>query len=285
MSGRIAFIRRLHRANALAPVCAGLLFGLILWGRGQFVGSVDRSEADQHVAVVGERVAAIPYRIGDWAGRDVTLPAAALEILHSSAALSRSYSNLRTGDQARLAIIFCGDVRDMLGHHPPACYPASGWRPSAGESGRKGETRLTIRIHGEEVEANIFRFFKADPSGVDRQITIVGFFALPGVGMTPDPAVVRSRSTRRAVSSLGAGQVQVLLDGFPSEQRAVELAEDLLGAIPASTFEVLKGNRADEDPARLSQEERSSEASSGSTAAEHIGMGSENQSGPAGGEP
>jgi hypothetical protein len=262
-----------------------VLFVLILFGRGQFGGNVDRTEADQHVAAVGERVAAIPYRIGDWAGRDVTLPAAALEILHSSAAVSRSYSNLRTGDQARLAIIFCGDVRDMLGHHPPACYPASGWRQSGGENGRKGESRLTIRIHGEEVEANIFRFFKADPSGVDRQITIVGFFALPGVGMTPDPAVVRSRSTRRAVSSLGAGQVQVLLDGFPSEKRAVELAEDLLGAIPASTFEVLKGNRADEESTRSSQERQISEADFGTTSAEHIGMGSENQGGPAGGEP
>lgn len=249
MSSRIARVRRLHRLNAIAPACAIVAFLLLAVLQGWGGSSVDRAEADRRVELVGARVAAIPYRLGDWVGRDIELPAAALEILHSSAAVSRSYSNLRTGDQARLAIVYCGDVRDMLGHHPPACYPSSGWS-AARESGElPGGATMRLVLHGREVVANVFRFEKPDKAGVDRQITIVGFFTLPGVGMTPDPDVVRSRSTRRAVSARGAGQVQVLFDGFPELGRVGVVASDLLESIPQSTFEMLISDRADEpDP-------------------------------------
>jgi hypothetical protein len=246
MSSRIARVRRLHRLNAIAPACAIVAFLLLAVLQGWGGSSVDRAEADRRVELVGARVAAIPYRLGDWVGRDIELPAAALEILHSSAAVSRSYSNLRTGDQARLAIVFCGDVRDMLGHHPPACYPSSGWSAARASGDLPGGATLQLMLHGREVGANVFRFEKPDKAGVDRRITIVGFFTLPGVGMTPDPDVVRSRSTRRTVSARGAGQVQVLFDGFPDLERVSAVAADLLESIPASTFEMLISDRADE---------------------------------------
>jgi hypothetical protein len=105
--------------------------------------------------------------------------------------------------------------------------------------------------------ANVFRFEKPDKSGQDRQITIVGFFALPGVGMTPDADVVRSRSARRAVSSRGAGQVQVLFDGFPSFEKAGAVASDLLQSIPPATFEMLIDDRADEGASRIGDASRS----------------------------
>ncbi|MFM7260273.1 MAG: exosortase-associated EpsI family protein [bacterium] len=245
MSGRIARIRRVHRLNALAPACAIVAFVVVFMLQGWGGPSIDRAEADRRVEVVGSRVSAIPYRLGDWVGRDIELPAAALEILHSSTVISRTYSNLRTGQQARLAIVFCGDVRDMLGHHPPSCYPSSGWSAAQLATDPPAGGTLLLSIHGTDVLANVFRFEKPDAAGGDRQITIVGFFALPGVGMTPDPAVVRSRSTRRAVSSRGAGQVQVLFDGFPALEKVGEVATDLLELIPSSTFEILIDDQAD----------------------------------------
>ena len=249
MTSHIARVRRIHKLNALAPACAIAVFVAFALLQGRGGAAVDRAEADRRVSEVGARVVAIPYRLGDWVGRDIELPAAALEILHSSAAVSRRYSNLRTGDEARLAIVFCGDVRDMLGHHPPTCYPSSGWTASRAADDPPGAATLRLDLDGREVIANVFRFSKPDQAGGERRITIVGFFALPGVGLTPDPAVVRSRSTRRTVSARGAGQVQVLFDGFPAFDKAGAVARELLLSIPKSTFEMLIDDHADEpDP-------------------------------------
>jgi hypothetical protein len=285
MSWRIARVRRIHRLNALAPACAIAAFIAVALLQGWGGPAVDRAEADRRVSVVGSRVASIPYRLGDWVGRDIELPAAALEILHSSAAVSRNYSNLLTGEQARLAIVFCGDVRDMLGHHPPSCYPSSGWTAGRAAGDPPGAGSLRLKLHGREVVANVFRFSKPDPAGGERQITIVGFFALPGVGMTPDPAVVRSRSTRRAVSSRGAGQVQVLFDGFPAFEKAGTIASDLLQSIPESTFEMLIGDRADETAQGTGNVSPSADATDrGSDRAETEGT-ARMADGEAGGEP
>ncbi len=285
MSWRIARVRRIHRLNALAPACAIVVFIAIAVLQGWGGPAVDRAEADRRVSVVGSRVSSIPYRLGDWVGRDIELPAAALEILHSSAAVSRNYSNLRTGEQARLAIVFCGDVRDMLGHHPPSCYPSSGWTAGRAADDPPGAGSLLLNLHGREVVANVFRFAKPDPAGGERQITIVGFFALPGVGMTPDPDIVRSRSTRRAVSSRGAGQVQVLFDGFPAFEKAGTVASDLLQSIPESTFEMLIDDRADETAQGTGNVSPSADATDRGSDREETEGTARMADGEAGGEP
>jgi hypothetical protein len=267
MKLRLSSIRALHRLNALAPIAAIATLVGIAFVPGVTGSRIDRISVDARVREVEARLLETPFRLGDWVGTDEPLPAAALEILHSSAVLSRQYTNLRNGDRARLAIVYCGDARDMLGHHPPVCYPSSGWRPvtqlNDGPAGGTSPKVVAIQHAGEEILANLYRFTKADPSGVERQITIVGFFAIPGVGMTRDETSLRAQSGSRAQSSLGVGQVQVLLDGHPTLESVQGVARELLEALPTSTFRLLLDDPADKGISSL-----------GSTALEGFSEGS-----------
>lgn len=245
----IAQIRRVHRWNLASPYVALAVLLAIVSSHGMIGGTVDRQAADARVREVGARMAELPYRLGDWVGRDVQLPAAALEILHSAAVVSRSYTHLRSGQQARLAIVYCGDARDMLGHHPPVCYPRSGWN-TVRIDGDPRPAALEFEIDGRAVRANLYRFEKPDGAGLERQITILGFFALPGVGMTPEDARVRESSTSRSRSALGVGQIQVLLDGHPSVDEVRAVAINVLSSLPPGTFRILLGESADIAPAQ-----------------------------------
>ncbi len=244
MKSRLARIRVLHRLNALAPIAALLTLVGITFLPSLAGSQVDRVAIDARVREVEQHLLQTPFRLGDWVGTDEPLPAAALEILHASAVLSRQYTNLRTGQRARLAIVYCGDARDMLGHHPPVCYPRSGWR-SVVQPASGGASTLALPEVGQGVSANLYRFEKADPSGLERRITIVGFFAIPGVGMTSDEKVLRDQSGSRAHASLGVGQVQVLLDGHPNPESVQEIAQEILRALPRSTFSILLEDPAD----------------------------------------
>ena len=246
MKGRLARIRVFHRLNALAPMTALLTLVGITFLPGLAGGQVDRVAIDARVREIEQHLNKTPFRLGDWVGTDEPLPTAALEILHASAVLSRQYTNLRTGQRARLAIVYCGDARDMLGHHPPVCYPRSGWR-SVVPLPSGGADALALPEVGQGVTANLYRFEKADPSGLERRISIVGFFAIPGVGMTSEEDVLRDQSGSRAHSSLGVGQIQVLLDGHPNAESVQEIAQEILRALPDSTFGILLEDPADND--------------------------------------
>ncbi|MFW6061969.1 MAG: exosortase-associated EpsI family protein, partial [Planctomycetota bacterium] len=88
-------------------------------------GSAD--EADPYHRRVAERIANIPYTIGDWKGEDVSVPRSAVELLQPNALCSRQYRNQKTGQVLSLLVVHCRDARDMTGHYPPVCYPAHGW--------------------------------------------------------------------------------------------------------------------------------------------------------------
>jgi len=52
-------------------------------------------------------------------------------------------------------IVHCGDVRDMIGHYPPVCYPANGWKP--GPSAPTG-----IQVNQEDATAYRYEFSRND---------------------------------------------------------------------------------------------------------------------------
>ena len=250
-ASNISWIRTLHALNGLAPVVAMVtLLVLAVWPN--LIGeNVDRAATDARVREVGAKLALMPFRLGDWVGTDEDLPAAALEILHASSVVSRQYTNLRTGERARLAIVYCGDARDMLGHHPPICYPRSGWNMALDTSQISNRSdaaaaQSSLVVQGDTIATNLYRFQKVDSSGLDRRITIVGFFAVPGVGLTRDERVLREQSGSRTQSALGVGQVQVLLDGHPNRVDVERIAKSLLESLPAGTFDMLLGIPADD---------------------------------------
>ncbi len=225
-------LRLIHRVNLVAPSFA---FIVLLT-----VGTLARCEARLE-AVPKERgievtaaFNALPYRLGSWIGSDVPLPAGATEILNSSAVVSRRYQELGTGRRATLGIVHCSDIRDMLGHYPPNCYPSSGYTVSEGN----GEI-VKLAIGSDPIEAVIYRFVRAETDGSQRELTVVGFFVLPEIGTSVDMKLVTAMARSRAVSQRGIGQVQVVLDGVPQTDAAIAIAQALLSRVPASLFTLL----------------------------------------------
>lgn len=238
MSVALPVLRRVHRLNVRAPeMTMILLVAISLLG---VVASKEsmRGTADESVSRAEKLLATVPYRLGSWVGIDVPLTSRATEILHTTAILSRRYTNLGTGDSASLSIVYCGDARDMLGHHPPSCYPASGWIPSA-----SGHERVSVDVGGPCV-ANLYRFMTVDSAGEERRISIVGFYILPESGPTEDAERLRSNAGRRAISARGVGQVQVLIDGWPEKAAIEQVASALLRELPRESLDVLEAEPA-----------------------------------------
>lgn len=239
MSVSIPMLRRLHRLNGRAPEAA--MLGLVLISAFGMLSSglQMREHADESVTRVESSLREVPYRLGAWLGSDVPLTSGATEILHTTALLSRRYSNLETGESLSLAIVYCGDVRDMLGHHPPACYPASGWLPAP-----TGHERIGLDL-GAPVTANLFRFRTTTSDGDEREISIVGFYLLPDGDSTHDSEKLRDMSVRRSISARGVGQVQVLLNGWPDSDRVRRVATEFLLELPSETLRLLAADLAD----------------------------------------
>lgn len=232
MKLRIAMLRRIHRLNSLAPFAALAILvgaGLALTRQG-----ADPTAIAARNAEVVEAFSSIPYRLGPWIGSDVPLPAGATEILHASAVVSRRFDELGTGRRAILGLVHCGDIRDMLGHYPPNCYPSSGYLEC-----EPGHETVSLRVLGTPREAMLYRFRRVDREGAQREVTIIGLFVLPGVGFTTDLATVRAGAGDRRVSEQGIGQLQVVFDGLVARDDAVAAAEDLVGRVSGRVFERL----------------------------------------------
>jgi hypothetical protein len=225
-------LRRLHRLNALAPFVAFAV--LLVAGIALKRNVTDPSVLAARNAEVVRVFATIPYRLGPWIGSDVALPAGATEILHASAVVSRRFDELGTGRRAILGLVHCGDIRDMLGHYPPNCYPSSGYLEC-----EEGHEAVELRVLGAAQPAMLYRFRRVDREGAQREVTIIGVFVLPGVGFTTDLAAVRAMAGNRLNSEQGIGQLQVVLDGLVARRDAIAVAEDLVGRVPMEVFERL----------------------------------------------
>jgi hypothetical protein len=228
-------LRRIHAINRVAPVaCIACLLGAgVLLARG---APGDRSQATARAHVIRSSLADVPYLGGDWVGTDCPLPAGATEILMPTAVLSRRFTEIGTGRRATLGIIHCGDVRDMHGHHPPACYPASGWHPR-----ESGHDTVRLSLDGEGFDATLYRFSLIDGSGMLHEVSVIGFFVLPDGTLGSDMELLRSRAAKLDISRMGVGQIQVVMDGWPPAEEVKSVAQQLLALVPAACVRALRG--------------------------------------------
>jgi EpsI family protein len=70
-------------------------------------------------------VANFPKVIGEWQGRDISIPERDYEILETRNLFIRNYKNLRTGEVVNFYIIYSGIKRKSL-HPPEICYTGGG---------------------------------------------------------------------------------------------------------------------------------------------------------------
>lgn len=235
MRPSVATLRRLHAINRIAPLaCIACLLGAaVVMSRGL---AVDPDQARVRAHAVRSTLAGVPYLKGDWVGSDCELPAGATEILMPTAVLSRRFTEMGSGRRATLGIVHCGDVRDMHGHYPPSCYPSSGWRPR-----ESGHDQVSLALDGERFDASLYRFSSIDASGMLREVSVVGFFALPDGTLGSDGELLRSRAAKLEISRMGVGQIQIVMDGWPPADEVASVAQDLLDLVPADCVRALRG--------------------------------------------
>ena len=114
-------------------------FGYVQHGRVSLLNDADLTAYHDSIRKVANN---IPYVVGDYVGQDIPIPQGAIELLKPNVIISRRYSNLNNGATVDLLFVHCKDAQDMLGHHPPVCYPAHGWSTARGEDVVEGDNRF-----------------------------------------------------------------------------------------------------------------------------------------------
>ncbi|MEM9165705.1 MAG: exosortase-associated EpsI family protein [Planctomycetota bacterium] len=190
-----------------------------------------------YVQEVVATIDAVPYRIAGWTGSDLDGPPAEVqELLQPSTILHRRYRQVGGENPLRLVIVHCEDVRDMQGHHPPNCYPATGWS-------QVGAEPIDVSAFGGVQRMEVHRFSRYDDAGVPRDVTIASAFLVPGASgrLVPDMRGLYEVAENQRRSRLGAAQVQIILDERAPLGRIQEAVEAFLPAIQPVAERVTEG--------------------------------------------
>lgn len=226
------FPGRLDRA---APAMAfGLL--LVMFGINViFAGKIDDKTAE---GPIQEVLSSIPGQLvsstGTWIrSQNVPVPSGQARLLSLGAHVSSEY--LRLGEfpsvTAILFIAYCRDSRSMVGHHPPNCYPSSGWIMDV-ESTRLLEV---ARDDGRIIPAKIYRFSRENSAASDFQV-VSGFFSSGEVFFSTLEGILEVKKPSLLGGS-GLFQFQILLQGDYSDADVEEYAFEILEAIPKVVFD------------------------------------------------
>ena len=154
---------------------------------------------------------------GDWSTIvDEVLPASAEQLLHPNCVVQRRYASgtLQWNGahvQASLLIVQCKDSRDMAGHYPPICYPASGSR-------QLSAAPFQLNVAGQVISGMEYEFLR--PTLPESRQAVYDFFIVPGKGFVADMGGVRAAAKNYQARYYGAAQFQVVMDAdYPQEIR------------------------------------------------------------------
>lgn len=190
--------------------------------------------AERYFGEVAAVIDEVPYQIDSWVGVNLPLTEVAVQMLRPNKVLRRTYHDPLRGNKVSLSIIHCTDIRDMLGHHPPVCYPAHGWHL---ESKRVQE----IMVSGSSQEALVFDFSRLN-TGSREAIRIISFFITPGVeGVISEMYAMERASKKSGLAGLGAAQVQIVMPLSQSDEATDEMVTRILGAIEPVIETIGKG--------------------------------------------
>jgi hypothetical protein len=163
----------------------------------------------------------IPFAVGDWMGRTIPMPEAAIKLLRPSALEARAYESVSTGETANLLFVHCSDARDLLGHYPPVCYQARGLTLTSSSS-------RDWKLDGTLVTGTRYRFLQDSPVARS-EVVVDNFMVLPDGRYGRDMGSVDEVAKDRRLRRLGVAEVQVVTDGAMSETRRDEVFRTLVG--------------------------------------------------------
>ena len=185
---------------------------------------------------VAQTIGDVPLQSGAWLGLDIPVIPAAQELLQPNKVPQRRYTNADTGESFEMLIVHCGDVRDMLGHFPPVCYPANGWT-------LENKASVSVPIGGETTGATRYAFSR-EADFVTDEIRIVNLFALPastGESFVPDYAKVVRAGRSRQSARLGSAQVQIILPASAEPARREEMVSVAMRLVEPVLRDVERG--------------------------------------------
>ncbi|UYV11704.1 MAG: EpsI family protein [Phycisphaera sp.] len=215
-------------AMLAAPLTALILAGMSVYS----LVSIRPSGSDAYFANVRTAIEALPDQIDSYIGEDRPALAAAVELLRPNKLLQREYKDPLTGSRFSILVVHCGDVRDMMGHYPPVCYPSNGWDVDS--------------VNGEHIDRSvggpipITRYHVSRGDGEARVSRVIAnTFVVPRADDPlgrDDRALDRVTRTRWS-SGLGAAQVQIITNAQmdPATRERIErsVADELEGLIGA----------------------------------------------------
>jgi hypothetical protein len=190
-------------------------------------------QAEAYFWRVAAAAQATPTTNLPWVSLESPVPPAAISMLRPNITVSRKYTNLQTGQQATLLLVQCRDARALLGHYPPKCYVANGYRQTSGAP-------RDWQVDGLAIQGMVYAFSFARPDEIS-SLVIYDFMILPDGHTCRDMEGVYAMARDPQKRRLGAAQLQVLLDSsVPEEQRdATFLA--LIGAHRHTIDAILAG--------------------------------------------
>lgn len=219
----------------LAPLLAGLM---LLGMAGTNSRHLTPEDASDYHARVRVAVDGVPYLVGDWLGRDVPVPVEATNMLRPNALLSRAYFNPRTGQQVSVMLVQTGDARDLVGHYPPECYPASGWSPVSREP-----VKLPISLEGRtrEVEVIHYDFAMSQFTG-PKHIEIYNVMILPNGQFSTGMAGLKQISDSYQLRHLGGAAMQFIPDLTMTDEQVLDAWQQFIAALRPAIETIQRGD-------------------------------------------
>jgi hypothetical protein len=177
--------------------------------------------AGYHERVRGA-AATVPLHIGSWLGVDTPVPTAAVEMLNPNVVISRRYEDLRTHQSISFLLVQVSDVRDILGHYPPYCYPARG----SPEMSREAKT---WDLGGLKINGTTYSF--ASHRLATRAETIVDHVViLPNVNTYSDMNEATNAAQHHRRKFFGAAHIQLVYDDSVSSSEREEIFKSFFAA-------------------------------------------------------
>ncbi len=181
-----------------------------------------------HQKAVALAVEQAPYRIGQWVGRDMAVPPAAIRLLRPNAILSRRFRRIGEDWTLDVLLVHCTDARDMRGHFPPICYPFAGWEAMPPRAGRESE----LMVAGQPMPVRIYEFRRVEDGIREARIRICNTFILPDGTITTDIRQINRLTERLALAATGIAQLQIVSRSDVDEERIARAADEILTGMP-----------------------------------------------------
>ncbi|MCA9278735.1 MAG: exosortase-associated EpsI family protein [Phycisphaeraceae bacterium] len=226
-----------------APIGAAVLvlLGSILHGG---VGTAHVKGTEEYMLSVEHAVNDIPYHIGPWVGEDVRMTEPARRLLQPNVVLSRKYIDHTTNTGFSLLIVHCKDVRDMIGHWPPVCYPGQGFREVESDDINAPQPANLYRadLLASPDVVRRYRFVRENEIPAQKLI-VYNFFARPTgkERYAVDIRAIEKISGDRRIAGLGSAQIQLVLSDNISEEIREQIIQQVFDTIHPAISAIIKG--------------------------------------------